>query len=80
MKKFNYRGWTPLQLASHKVKYFSEIRKELKLEELEDCVRTDNIQDLLCSEEKLKKHNTKFHYCIVSVADSPNPYETTVYK
>lgn len=77
---FNYRGWEPLQLASHKVRFFKNLRDQIKAKELEDVVMCDPLQDLMCSEKKLCLHNSKFHYCIVTVADSPNPYETTVYK
>lgn len=43
MRVFNLRGWTPLQLGSHKSKYFKMLRKELKAKELEDTVACDPI-------------------------------------
>jgi hypothetical protein len=43
MHNFNFRGWAPLQLASHKIKYFKQLRKEIKSKELKDMVEKDPV-------------------------------------
>jgi hypothetical protein len=75
----NYRGWTPLQLAESKDK-FKDIKKEIKTKEMVECVSFEPINKLDCSYEKLLKHNSRYHYCIVAVADHIDPEKTTVYK
>lgn len=76
----NYRGWTPLQLSSSKVKYFREFRDQKKLKEMNELVLDQKVNKLTCSYKTLLKHNSNYLYCIVSVADSINPKNTTVYK
>jgi hypothetical protein len=79
-EKVNYRGWVPIQLASWRMKKFNEFRRVSKIREIEDCVDIDDYDKLECSWEKLLDYNSRFHYCIIAVADDADPKETTVYR
>jgi ankyrin repeat protein len=76
----NFRGYNSVELSNPKLPYFKTMRKELKMEKLDEMLRADPFQDLLCSEKKIKLFNTNFYFCVISAADSPDPYNTTVYS
>lgn len=76
----NYRGWVALQLTSPKMKFFRNHKKRERAKNILDCVTHDKVNALDCSYNKLLKYNSRFLYCIISVADSPDPFKTTVYK
>lgn len=76
----NMRGWVPLNLADHNEKFFKDLKLSMKEEELQTALTKDSIQDLLCSGEKLTMFDTSYHYVIISIADSLDPKETTIYR
>ena len=80
LKDVNYRGWTPVQLSFSKVRYFKHLRQEIRRDELIRVASFDPVNQLTCSYEKLLEYNSKYQYCIISVADSYDIYDTTVYK
>lgn len=76
----NYRGWNPLQLASPKIKYFKKFLEENKLKEMDEMIATTKVNEFKTQYKTLLKHNSDYLYCIISVADSINPKNTTIYK
>lgn len=52
----------------------------MKDEELQAVLKKDSVQNPLCSTEKLTIFDTSYHYVIISIADSLDPKETTIYR
>ena len=76
----NMRGWTPLNLADNNIKFFKDLKQNIKEEELHSVLTKDPIQNQLCSSQKLTMFDTSYHYVIISIADSLDPKETTIYR
>ena len=79
-QEINFRGWLPAQLSSSRVSYFREFKYQKRKKEIYNCVTYDPLNSLLCSPKKLMTYNSRFLYCIISVADSTDPLDTTLYK